>query len=324
MKTTVHKTVLLKKTVDLVNPTSGKYIDLTLGGGGHLLEIAAKIKSGKLLGIDQDQKAISNFENRILNEGWIRNSENLYSKEGIEILLYCGNFEKLTEIAKRLGFEQVQGIVADLGLSSDQLDDATRGFSFKHEGPLDMRMNESLNVKASDLLKFLSEKELTQIFFESDEPNARKIARAIVNSRKDKKIETTLHLTNIISSAVGFSKNLQQKQITHNPTVGDYWVKPAMRVFQALRIAVNSELNSLQVLLPQALEILAPGKVACFISFHSGEDKIIKSFIKENEKLGRIENLTKTPILPEESELELNMRARSAKLRAFRKTAHEK
>lgn len=374
MVKSIHKPALLKESIDLLNVTSGTYVDCTLGGGGHALEIGRRLKAegGKVIGFDVDGEAIERFEQLLRDKGW-KEQGKLFKKAKVEIGLVRENFAELKKGLKGFGISKVQGIVADLGVSSDQLDDASRGFSYMEDGPLDMRMDRNLKVTASDLVNGLYEKELTRLFKESDERYAKRIAKAIVNARRVGPIKTTLHLKQIIQKALPFEqegrgfrhtskkggrikdnrlKVCQSLRRTNPPKYrgagqrrgSAYWKKPAMRVFQALRIAVNSELSSLQHLLPQALDALAAGpfdnlrlrsgrklRVSSstslsekggrfvIISFHSGEDRIVKKFFKEQERLGKIEILTKKPIRPSSREIEENLRARSAKLRAYEK-----
>jgi 16S rRNA (cytosine1402-N4)-methyltransferase len=335
--TSLHKSVLLKESIELLDVVKGTYVDATLGGGGHTLEIGRRLKAqgGKVISFDVDEEAIERFGKLLKQKGWNRKGK-FFTKGGVEIGLVRENFANLTKELERLEISKVNGIIADLGMSSDQLEDASRGFSYLKDGPLDMRMDKSLKVTASDLVNGLYEKELIRLFQKSDERYARRIAKAIVSARKGRPIKTTLHLKQIIQKALPFEQEGRKHRSTskmsgmikvNRPSVCQslrrnskaYWKKPAMRVFQALRIAVNSELSSLQILLPQALEALAAGSCFVVITFHSGEDRIVKNFFREQERLERIEILTKKPVVPSEKELKVNLRARSAKLRAFKK-----
>jgi 16S rRNA (cytosine1402-N4)-methyltransferase len=185
------------------------------------------------------------------------------------------------------------------------------------DSPLDMRLDNRLNVTAADLVNGLYEKELVSLFRKSDERYAKRIAEAIIKERDEKPIKTTLHLVQTIKKALPLP--YKGKQTAHKSIVGTYWQKPVMRVFQSLRIAVNSELSSLQHMLPQVVDTLAPGSLFVIISFHSGEDRIIKHFFKKKESEGEIERVMKKPYRPGLEEIKSNPNARSAKLRAIRK-----
>lgn len=288
-----HRSVLLHEAVDLLNVRPGrKYIDATLGGGGHGLEIAKK--GGLVLGIDTDEDAIEFVGRKIKSlELRIRNN----------IRIAHGNFSEVGEIARENGFEKVDGILFDLGVSSHQFDEAERGFSFAKEGPLDMRMSKDLKVTAKDLVNGLTKQELEELFTRlGQERFARKIADSIVKARAKKQIATTGELAEIVKKSVYRSV---------------YDVHPATRVFQALRIAVNDELNALREALPQAVDLLEDSGRVVVISFHSLEDRIVKQTFKQFESDGRGAILTKKPITPGEEELKRNPRSRSAKLRIF-------
>ena len=281
-----HTSVLLQETIDLLAiKKGGKYIDATLGGGGHTSEILAK--GGEVLGIDQDQEAIDWVEKEIKDR----------------LTLRKGNFKDIDTIAKQSGFERVAGIVFDLGISSHHIDTPERGFSFQSDALLDMRMDRELQVTARDLLHVLSKKELADLFFRlGEERFARRIAEKIVITRQAKPITTTHELAEIVRKAV---PGRQGK------------VHPATKVFQALRIAVNDELYSLREALPKALLLLAEKGRLVVISFHSLEDRIVKNQFRDWEKQGFGIQLTKKPIIPSEDEIQANSRSRSAKLRVF-------
>ena len=283
----IHKPVLLKETIDLLKIESNKnYLDCTLGSGGHAVKIIKK--GGKLFGLDQDPEAIKRAKDRL-------------EKSCLQADLLHLNFSKIEEAAKHFKVRSYAGILFDLGLSSEQLEDETRGFSFLHDAPLDMRADSSLKVTAADLVNGLHKGELSELFNAfGQEQYHLKIANAIVRARKQKPIKTSLELADLVSLV----KKLKRK--TH----------PATKVFQALRIAVNDELNNLKTALPQAVSLLEPKGRLVVISFHSLEDKIVKNFFKESKDL---KILTKKPITPSEEELKLNPRARSAKLRATQK-----
>lgn len=288
-----HKPVLLQEVLTLLAVRrNGQYIDCTLGGGGHtkaLLDLGAQV-----LGIDTDNDAI-NYVNQELGDR-IEIPEH-------SLIVAKGNFVELTAIARENGFESVDGILLDLGVSSHQLDDPERGFSFK-DGPLDMRMDSSLTVKASDLINGLTEKELTELFLRfGEEPFAKKIAKVIVEKRRGGQIKRTSELAELIKV------NMHSKQGIH----------PATRVFQALRIAVNDELDILRRTIPQAIELLKPQGRLVVISFHSLEDRIVKDLLNQYEKEHQVRILTSKPVVAAKGEVLQNNRARSAKLRALEK-----
>ena len=294
----VHKSVLLKETLDFLQVKRGKkYIDATLGGGGHAKAILEL--NGEVLGIDVDQEALDLVRKSL--EDSIKNSK---------LVLAKGNFRKIDEIARLNKFDKVSGIIFDLGLSSNQLENPNRGFSFLKGGPLDMRMDEDLEVKAQDLVNILTKGELYEIFSKfGEEHRARAISDSIVSARRIAPIKTTGDLINVVQGALGIKGELNDFAKANI----------AKRVFQALRIAVNDELESIREALPKALELLEIKGRIVVISFHSLEDRIIKqSFIDfEKRNMGKI--ISKKPILASKEETESNSRARSAKLRVFEK-----
>jgi len=292
-----HKSVLLQETITYLDVKSGqKYIDGTLGGGGHTYEILKH--GGKVLGIDVDEDALT----------FVKNDLGIKIKDlkfGEDLVLVKGNFKNIDSLAKEQGFDNVSGILLDIGVSSHHFEDPERGFSFQKEGPLDMRMDKDLSVKAEDLINGLSKNELEELLIKfGEEPFSRRIVAAILERRKIKRIETTTELAEIIRKAVPFIKK---------------GINPATRVFQALRIAVNDELFSLIDALPKALSLLESKGRLAVISFHSLEDRIVKrTFIEFAEQgLGTI--VTKKPIIPTAEEIEVNSRSRSSKLRVFEK-----
>lgn len=275
-------------------------MDATVGGGGHargLLESSSP--DGRLLGVDADPMAISLARHSL-------------AKYGERAILVNGNFADLKEIAARHGFCPVDGILMDLGLSSSQLEQAERGFSFQLEGPLDMRFNPKRGRTAADLVNTLPEDQLADILRRyGEEPRARRIARAIVAHRP---ICTTTELAEIVQRAVARRRRIH----------------PATRAFLGLRIAVNQELEALTRVLPQAVELLAPGGRLAVISFHSLEDRIVKNFFRDQARgcicppdlpvcvchhQPVLEVLTKKPLRPSEAEVRRNPRSRSARLR---------
>lgn len=284
-----HISVLLQETIaNLHIKMDAKYIDATIGGGGHAMAICEK--GGIVLGIDQDTQALSYVHETDVNK---------------KVTLVHGNFSHIKELAQRKGFGRVSGIIFDLGVSSFQLDERQRGFSFTKDAPLDMRMDRNQAVTACDLVNGLHKGELIELFTKlGEEPYAKNIAQAIVMAREWKKIETTGELASLIEKTVRSHEK---------------GIHPATRVFQALRIAVNDELHSLREALPQAMELLHPSGRLLVISFHSLEDRIVKNaFLSfESEKIGRI--ITPKPITASEEEIRRNHRSRSAKMRIIEK-----
>lgn len=287
-----HEPVLLKEAIGYLNIKPGrKYVDATVGGGGHA-EAILKL-NGQLLAIDCDPEAIEAARERLFtacpDASW---------------RLTQGNFKDLAKIAGKYGFEKIDGVLFDLGVSSYQLQMPKRGFSFNLEGPLDMRMDPSLEVTAADLVNGLNKGELEELFKKfAQEYSARRIAEAIVNARRLKPIKTIGQLVEIIENAVPRKGRLH----------------PATKVFQALRIVVNDELNNLKAALPQAMALLNPGGRLTVISFHSGEDRIVKHFLKNTERHGKMRIITEKPVCPTFEEVKKNPRSRSAKLRVGEK-----
>jgi 16S rRNA (cytosine1402-N4)-methyltransferase len=308
----VHETVLLEETVDAVRPHSGgKYIDCTLGGAGHsrlLLEKSAP--AGKLLAFDQDPKALAN-------------ARMILAPFGDRVELVHSNFRRVQQVVERTGFHPVDGVIFDLGVSSPQFDEAERGFSYRFDAPLDMRMDTSSDgMTAADLVNEADEEELARIFFEyGEEKFSRRIAKAIVKTRSHHRIESTQELAELIKEAIPAAAR----------RTGPH---PARRTFQALRIAVNDELGALKEALEGAFSILKPGGRLAVITFHSLEDRIVKHMFMDwakgcicppefpvcqchREPEGIL--VTRKPILPTDAEVEANPRARSAKLRVIEK-----
>lgn len=289
-----HQSVLFDEVVEGLKVVEGKrYIDGTLGGGGHAIEIAKR--GGHVLAIDVDEDAIAHVALKIKHEeSGVRNN--------IKIVL--ANFKDIGEVARENGFDAVEGILFDLGVSSHQLDTAERGFSFVKGGPLDMRLGKTLSVSAKDLVNGLTRDELVLLFTKfGEEPFAQKIARAIVEERIKRPIETTDELARIVAKVVRGNKG----------------VHPATRVFQALRIAINDELHNLEVALSVSLPLLQPGGRIVVISFHSLEDRIVKHTFRSWEEMGKGVQTTKKPITPSAKEILGNPRSRSAKMRIFSK-----
>ncbi len=306
-----HVPVMLDEVLRFLQPhAGGRYIDGTLGGGGHTAAIlASSAPDGKVLGIDTDTQALARVEERLSD-----------CIESGRLVLAHGNFADLAAIAQRTGFVSVQGTLLDLGFSSDQMDDAQRGFSFSADGPLDMRLDQTLDVSAADLVNQASEQELAAIIWRyGEEPRSRQIARRIVRERTRGALLRTSQLATL--AAVG---------VPHKPGA----IHPATRTFQALRIAVNHELERLETVLPQLLDVLSTEKVdagrMAIIAFHSLEDRIVKEFMRREASdclcppqlpvcvcghKARLRLLTKKPITASAQEIERNPRARSAKLR---------
>ncbi len=306
-----HTPVLLKEVIELLRiEPDNWYIDCNLGGGGHTEEILKN--GGKVIGIDMDEDAIR----EVAKNHHIQLENVNYHTQGYseKLILYQDNFVNLgnimTEINKKISPNtnpiKVSGIMYDLGLSSYQLATAGRGFSFMHDAPLDMRMSDQLGVKAIDLIAALGEKELTTLFTKyGEEPFAKKIARTIVEQRKIQPIFTTKQLADLVLT-VKYKRP------------GDK-IHPATQIFQALRIAVNDELNSLRDSLPQAFELLETDGRLLVISFHSLEDRIVKDYFHtlENQKKGQ--SLSDKPIISSQEEISQNPRSRSAKMRVIQK-----
>lgn len=298
-----HTSVFLDEILDLLQVKKGKkYIDATLGGGGHTFEILKR--GGLVLGLDTDQEAID-----YVNREWQKISEEL-DLNPENLTLAKGNFRDLGEIAHLNKFTNPAGIIYDLGVSSHQVDTGERGFSFLKEGPLDMRMDKDNPVKASDLVNVLTKGELYDIFFRlGQERRARSISDSIIRARRIKPIQTTEDLARIVQEAYRI----------RGPITTFTKANINKRVFQALRIAVNSELENLDQTLPQALETMEKGGRIAVITFHSLEDRIVKLKFKDfqEKNLGTI--ITKKPLMPTQKEMEENRRSKSAKLRVFEK-----
>lgn len=294
-----HESVLLKETIQYLKIEKGKkYIDATLGGGGHTEAI---LKSGgKVLAIDCDPETIKAARVYLASA--------CPPGKHYPWRLVRGNFKDIYQVAKNADFLNAWGVLLDLGISSYQLNKAERGFSFNLEGPLDMRMDPRLKVTAADLINGLNKGELHELFSKlGQEHYSRRIAEAIVRARKLKPIRVTSQLVEIINETLPFKK--RRKNQLH----------PATRCFLALRIAINDELNNLRKTLPQVLKVLKPKGRVLVISFHSGEDRIVKQFFRDKEKKRELKIINKKPIQPSEEEIKINPRSRSAKLRVAEK-----
>lgn len=315
MEHSQHVSVMLDEVLKFLQPTSGGlYIDGTLGGAGHTTAILEQsAPDGRVLGIDTDEQALRRVRGQFPD-----------LVESGRLVLAHGNFAEMSTIASENDFRSVQGILLDLGFSSDQMDDPQRGFAFSADGPLDMRLDTSLATSAADLVNTASEQELADIFWKyGEERRSRQIARRIVREREQTAITRTAQLARIAAAGVPFKPGT---------------IHPATRVFQALRIAVNAELERLETVLPQILDLLAKpenavqeqgGRMA-IIAFHSLEDRIVKDFMRREATdcicppripvcicghKARLRILTSKPLTPGAQEIERNVRARSAKLR---------
>lgn len=294
-----HQPVLVLEVTEALQPQlGGKFLDVTLGLAGHSLELAKLAKQAQqpfqLWGIDQDEAVLRLAKIRL-------------KEAQVESVLVYGNFGNLAVIAEAHHFPQFQGILFDIGISSVQLDNPERGFSFQNDGPLDMRMDAENSVTAASILNTWPEAKLTRLFLQfGEERLAGKIARGIVQYRKDDRFSSTKQLADLISRLYPISLRHRHPH-------------PATRVFQALRIEVNRELAVLEHGLLAAYDLLAPDGRLAVISFHSLEDRIVKHAFKNWEEEGRGDVLTKKPITASETEQVANPRSRSAKLRVFQK-----
>jgi len=305
-----HVTVLLNEAVDILDiKPDGIYVDGTLGGAGHSLEIVKKLTSGKLICFDQDINAISAAKEKL---------KDFMDKT----ILVHSNFENLREELNKLGIESIDGFLVDLGVSSHQLDVPERGFSYMQDAPLDMRMDNDAELSAYDVVNTYSEAELKRVIKDYGEENwSARIAKLIVERRATMPIRTTFELVDAIKAAI------PKKMRDENQ-------HPAKRTFQAIRIEVNRELDVIEKTLLAAVEMMNEGGVLAVITFHSLEDRIVKNVFKKlqysctcppefpvcicNSKQ-IVEIITRKPILPSENEVEMNPRSRSAKLRVARK-----
>lgn len=305
-----HKSVLLEETIDgLAIQPNGIYVDGTLGGGGHSYEICKRLsENGRLIGIDQDDAAIAATTERL-------------APFSDRVTIVRSNYCNMVSVLHSLGIDKVDGIVLDLGVSSYQLDTVERGFSYKHDTDLDMRMDRRQTLTAKEIVNQYSEKELFRIFRDyGEEQFAQNIAKHIVRNRAEKEIQTTFELNEIIKAAIPAKMRMNGH--------------PSKRVFQAIRIECNRELDVLRDTMDAMAELLNPGGRLSIITFHSLEDRIVKSAYRKFENpctcpsefpvcicgkkpLGK--SVSRKPILPSKEELEENSRSKSAKLRVFEK-----
>ena len=306
-----HVTVLLKETVDALEiKPDGIYVDGTLGGGGHSERICKSLgEEGMLIGIDQDDFALDYAGKRL-------------APYGCQKRLVKNNFVNLDEVLETLGIEAIDGIIYDLGVSSFQFDDERRGFSYHHDGPLDMRMNQNATLSAYEVVNTYSPERLKKILqIYGEERHASRIVNQIVKQRENKPIETTLELAELIKAAYPAKERFKEKH-------------PARKSFQAIRLEVNHELDILEKAFDAGIRALKPGGRMGVITFHSLEDRITKNYFKEQAnpctcppdfpqcvcgKKSRIKLITRKPIVPSDEEVEDNRRSRSAKLRVVEK-----
>ena len=307
-----HKSVLLEETIESLNiKPDGIYVDGTLGGGGHAFHVCERLgENGRLIGIDQDEAAIEAAGKRL-------------SPFKDKVTIVRSNYENIRSVLEGLGIEKVDGICLDLGVSSYQLDTPERGFTYREDVPLDMRMDQRQEKTAADIVNTYSESELYRMIRDYGEDKfAKNIAKHIVRAREAKPIETTGELTEIIKAAIPMKMRV----------TGGH---PAKQTFQAIRIELNRELEVLNQSIDTMIELLKPGGRLCIITFHSLEDRIVKTKFRNNEKpcicppdfpvcvcgrrsRGRV--VTRNPIVPTEEEIEENSRAKSSKLRVFERS----
>jgi 16S rRNA (cytosine1402-N4)-methyltransferase len=316
----MHRPVLYHQIIHALRPSpAGLYVDCTLGAAGHAWGILdASSPDGKLLGLDLDPQALEIARNRL----------ELFSERAV---LRQASYITLQEQLRALGWEGVNGILLDLGVSSMQLDTPQRGFSFQADAPLDMRFDPHARLRASDLVNDLSEKELAQLIYRyGEEDQARQIAHAIVRARP---VHTTAELADILLNLSAGKQGAQARQKKGSGRS----IHPATRTFQALRIAVNRELEALESVLPQAVAALAPGGRLAVVSFHSLEDRIVKQFFRRESKdclcpprqpvctcghKATLIELTRRPVMPDPEEVAQNPRSRSARLRVAERVSN--
>ena len=305
-----HVTVLMKETVDGLNiKTGGIYVDGTLGGGGHSFQVLQRLKEGLLIGIDQDQDALNAATKR------------LQLFEGVFKPVHA-NFSEIESVLKTLDIKGIDGMMMDLGVSSYQLDEAERGFSYMHDGKLDMRMNQNASLSAYDVVNTYDERELFLLIKDyGEEKWASRIAKFIVEARTLKPLETTYELVDVIKAAIPAKARMDGPH-------------PAKRTFQAIRIEVNNELHIIEETINDAIASMNTGGRMCIITFHSLEDRIVKQTYKKLaqgcicppefpvcmcDNKPKVKIITRKPLIPSIEEIENNPRARSAKLRIAEK-----
>jgi len=288
----VHQPVMVREVLELLNVRpDGIYIDATLGGGGHAEAILQRLDRGRLLAIDQDPQALTWARGRL---------------RGLEerLTVMEGNFAQVDALHAASGLAPADGVVADLGMSSLQLAEPERGFSFSHPGQLDMRMSPKIEITADEIVNQTRERELADIIFKfGEERHSRRIARAIVKARP---IRTTTELAQVVTRAIPSRAGLHQ-------------IHPATRTFMALRLAVNRELENLEAFLAKILGVLRPGGRVAVLSYHSLEDRLVKHTLRRWQLEGQARLVTRRAVRPSQAEIETNPRSRSAKLRAAEK-----
>ncbi len=306
-----HKSVLLDETIEGLHiREDGTYVDGTLGGGGHAYHVCSRLSDkGRFIGIDQDAAAIEAAGIRLLSY-----------QDKIKIDIVRSNYQKTPQVLQDLGVGGVDGIVLDLGVSSYQLDTPERGFTYREDAPLDMRMDQRQEMTAKDIVNEYPEMELYRVIRDyGEEKFAKNIAKHICMARQNKVIETTFELNDIIKAAIPIRAR----------SAGGH---PSKRTYQAIRIELNQELTILEQSIDQMIDLLNPGGRICIITFHSLEDRIVKRIFRRNEnpctcppdfpkcvcgKVSKGKVITRKPILPSDEELEENRRSKSAKLRIF-------
>ena len=289
----VHKPVMTNEVMDFLKPSPGKFfLDCTVGGGGHAKSIlTASRPDGFLFGLDRDLNAIEAAQ------------ENLSEFKG-RFELHHVRYSNMTEVLNVDTLQKIDGVLIDCGVSSHQLDSPDRGFSFQNDAPLDMRMNQLGGPSAADFLQSISEKDLADVIYQfGEERNSRKIAKNIIQYRKDQKLHTTFDLVDAIKKSFPFRH---------------YWkTNPATKTFQAIRMAVNEELYEIEKTISFLLQTLEPGSRLVVITFHSLEDRLVKNLFRQASNEKKVQLLTKKPLSPSKEELDQNPRSRSAKVRAF-------
>jgi 16S rRNA (cytosine1402-N4)-methyltransferase len=290
----MHVPVMLNEVVELLSiRPNGIYIDATLGGGGHTEAVLRKLKGGKMLAIDRDPQMVARARERL-------------AEFGDRLIALEGNFAEIDRLHSESGLPLADGMLADLGISSIQLEDAPRGFSFDRPGPLDMRMDSQGSLTAAELVNRSRERDLADLIFRlGEEHHSRRIARAITEARP---IQTTTSLAQVVTRAIPFR-------------AGRHHLHPATRTFLALRLAVNQELENLERFLSKALSVLSPRGRLVILSFHSLEDRLVKRAFQDWRSKGLVRALTRKPLRPTEEEVHSNPRSRSAKLRAAERAA---
>ena len=291
-----HQSVLLNECIDaLAIKPDGIYLDGTLGGAGHSLQICRNLTTGRLIGVDRDLVALEAAKKRLY-------------RHAKKVTLVHDNFENVGAILTALGLDRIDGMLFDLGVSSPQLDDAERGFSYKYDGPLDLRLNPEAGISAAERLRTVARDELEGMLIENaDEPYAKEISQAVTRAlRKGKKIDTTFALRDLIAEALDFLPKDEKKEAIK---------KSCARTFQALRIDVNNEYEVLEAFMEKLPDALAPGGRAAILTFHSGEDRLVKKSMKGLYQIGIYSEYSKEVIRPSKEECIRNSRASSTKMR---------